>query len=103
MLPVIAYNLLQSIEILANGSRHLAQAVESFSVNSEVIARDLARNPILVTALNPLIGYARAAEIAKAAVQQNRPILDVAVEMTDIDADELRELLNPANLLKNSQ
>jgi fumarate hydratase class II len=103
MLPVIAYNLLQSIEILANGSRHLARAVESFRVNSEIIARDLARNPILVTALNPLIGYARAAEIAKAAVAQNRPILDVAVEMTDIDADELRDLLNPANLLKNSQ
>jgi fumarate hydratase class II len=102
MLPVIAYNLLQSIQILANGSRHLAQAVESFTVNSEVMARDLARNPILVTALNPLIGYARAAEIAKTAVEQNRPILEVAVEMTDIDANQLRELLNPVNLLKNS-
>ena len=103
MLPVIAYNLLQSIEILANSSRHLARAVEGFSVNDEVMARDLAQNPILVTALNPLIGYSKAAEIAKAAVQQNRPILEVAVEMTDIDADVLSELLNPVNLVKNSQ
>jgi fumarate hydratase class II len=103
MLPVIAYNLLQSIEILASSSCHLAQAVESFSVNSEIMARDLAQNPILVTALNPLIGYSQAAEIAKAAVQQNRPILEVAVEMTDIDEDELRELLNPGNLVKNDQ
>jgi fumarate hydratase class II len=103
MLPVIAYNLLQSIEILANSSRHLARAVEGFTVNDEVMARDLAQNPILVTALNPLIGYSKAAEIAKTAVQQNRPILEVAVEMTDIDADELRGLLNPGNLVKNSQ
>jgi len=103
MLPVIAYNLLQSIEILANSSRHLAQAVEGFTVNEEVMTRNLARNPILVTALNPLIGYSKSAEIAKAAVQQNRPILEVAVEMTDIDADELRELLDPGNLLNNSQ
>ncbi len=103
MLPVIAYNLLQSIEILASSSRHLAQAVESFSVNSEIMARDLAQNPILVTALNPLIGYSKAAEIAKAAVQQNRPILEVAMQMTDIDEDELRELLNPGSLVKNDQ
>jgi fumarate hydratase class II len=103
MLPVIAYNLLQSIEILASSSRHLAQAVESFSVNSEIMARDLAQNPILVTALNPLIGYSKAAEIAKAAVQQNRPILEVAMQMTDINEDELRELLNPGNLVKNDQ
>ena len=102
MLPVIAYNLLQSIEILANSSRHLAEAVESFTVNEEVMARDLAQNPILVTALNPLIGYSKAAEIAKAAVQQKRSILEVAVEMTDIDADKLSELLNPGNLVKNS-
>ena len=84
-------------------SRHLAQAVEGFTVNEEVMTRNLARNPILVTALNPLIGYSKSAEIAKAAVQQNRPILEVAVEMTDIDADELRELLDPGNLLNNSQ
>jgi fumarate hydratase class II len=57
---------------------------------------------MLATALNPLIGYQKAAEIAKTAAQQNRPILEVAVQMTDLDKDKLRELLNPGNLIKNS-
>ena len=103
MLPLIAYNLLQSIEILANASRHLAQAIESFSVNREIMAQNLAYNPILVTALNPLIGYQRAAEIAKAAVRQNRPILEVALQMTDLEEAKLSELLDPLNLLQNSR
>ncbi len=99
MLPVIAYNLLQSIDILANAAQHLAAAVESFSVDSDRMAEHLALNPILVTALNPLIGYRKAAEIAKAAVEQNRPILEVALQMTDLDEAELGELLDPQNLL----
>jgi fumarate hydratase class II len=103
MLPVIAYNLLQSIEILGNASRHLAQAIESFIVNHEIMAQNLAYNPILVTALNPLIGYQKAAEIAKAAVRQNRPILEVALQMTDLEEAKLSELLDPLNLLHNSR
>lgn len=58
MLPMIAYNLLQSIEILANGARMLAdKAIAGFSVNHDNIEAALGRNPILVTALNPVIGY----------------------------------------------
>jgi fumarate hydratase class II len=98
MLPVIAYNLLQSIEILANACNHLVPVIEGFSVNQLALAENLARNPILATALNPLIGYQRAAEIAKRAMRENRPILDVAMEMTDIDESELRRLLDPARL-----
>ena len=98
MLPVIAYNLLQSIEILANSCNHLAPVIDRFSVNQAVLAENLARNPILVTALNPLIGYRRAAEIAKRAMRENRPILDVAIEMTDIEESRLRHLLDPARL-----
>jgi fumarate hydratase, class II len=101
MLPVIAYNLLQSIEILANSCRHLVPVIENFSVNDDVLGRSLAQNPILVTALNPLIGYRKAADIAKAAVQQKRPILDVAIEMSGIDEATLRELLDPGNLARN--
>jgi fumarate hydratase class II len=99
MLPVIAYNLLQSIELLAISSRHLAQTIETFTVNEDSLAQNLALNPILVTALNPLIGYQKAAEIAKAAVQQNRPILEVAAQMTTLSEDELRKLLDPGNLI----
>jgi fumarate hydratase class II len=99
MLPVIAYNLLQSIELLANGCTALAdQAIRDFTVLEDNISKALARNPILVTALNPLIGYAKAAEIAKQAYKQQRPVLDVALEHTSYSRDELEQLLDPARL-----
>ena len=99
MLPVIAYNLLQSMELLAIGSRNLADhAIAGLSVNRERIQDALARNPILVTALNPIIGYEKGAAIAKKAYREGRPILDVAAEMTDLSLDELRRLLDPKSL-----
>ena len=101
MLPVIAYNLLQSIELMSNAALHLVDVIDSFEVNPEHLARNLAMNPILVTALNPLIGYEQAAKIAKTALAQNRPILEVAVEMTELDESELARLLDPLALLEN--
>ena len=98
MLPVIAYNLLQSCEILANACRALGRVIDRFEVNHEMLQRGLAQNPVLVTALNPLIGYRRAAEIAKTALREKRPIIDVALETTDLDEAELRRLLDPARL-----
>ncbi|MGH8547140.1 MAG: class II fumarate hydratase [Methylococcales bacterium] len=99
MLPVIAYNILQSIELLANTSRVLAdKSIAGFVVREENLQGALSRNPILVTALNPIIGYMKAAEIAKTAYKQGRPVLDVAAEMTDLSRDELEKLLNPAKL-----
>ena len=99
MLPLIAHNLLESIELLANASRALAdQAIASFTVNEARLNDALARNPILVTALNPLIGYARAAEIAKRAYAEQRPIVDVADEMTDLGRERLAALLDPHKL-----
>lgn len=99
MLPVIAYNLLQSIELLANGCTALAdQAISGFAVLEDNISKALALNPILVTALNPLIGYAKAAEIAKQAYKQQRPVLDVALEHTQYSRSELEQLLDPARL-----
>jgi fumarate hydratase, class II len=99
MLPVIAYNLLQSLELLAIGSRNLADhAIGGFSVNRERIQDALARNPILVTALNPIIGYEKGAAIAKQAYREGRPILDVAAEVTGMKLDELRQLLDPKSL-----
>jgi fumarate hydratase class II len=99
MLPVIAYNLLQSIELLGIGSRNLADhALAGFTVNHARLDGALARNPILVTALNPVIGYEKGAVIAKKAYAEGRPILDVAAEMTDLSVDELRRLLDPKTL-----
>ncbi len=99
MLPVVAHNLLQSIELLATTSRLLAdKAISTFTVRHDVIESALARNPILVTALNPIIGYLKAADIAKAAYKQGRPVIDVAAEMTDLSRSELERLLDPRKL-----
>lgn len=99
MLPLIAYNLLQSISLLANAARLLAdRAIADFRVREEKLEQALALNPILVTALNPLIGYLKAAEVAKAAYRTQRPIIDVAAEMTELSRAELEEILHPAKL-----
>ena len=99
MLPVVALNLLQSIEILANAIVALADnAIAGFTVNTENLERALGRNPILVTALNPVIGYEKGAKIAKKAYADGRAVKDVAREMTDLDDEELDRLLDPAGL-----
>jgi fumarate hydratase class II len=101
MLPVIAYNLLQSIQLLANVSRLLAdKAIAGFTVNRERIKLALERNPILVTALNPVIGYDKGAATAKQAYKEGRPILDVAEQTTGLTRDALKELLDPLALTK---
>ena len=101
MLPVIAYNLLKSINLLGNCMPLLAKkCIKSFKVNKKSVQENLNRNPILVTALNPIIGYKKAAEIAKKAYQEQRAIIDVAEEMTTIERKELESLLDPKNLIK---
>ena len=101
MLPVIAYNVLQSIDLLANASRALADtAIAGFKVNQEVIDAALERNPILVTALNPVIGYELGAKIAKQAYAERRPLREVAAEHTNLPAAELDRLLDPRELTK---
>jgi hypothetical protein len=67
-------------------------------VREDRVAEALARNPILVTALNPIIGYEKAAAIAKRAYKEQRPVLDVALEDSGLDEAELRRLLDPAAL-----
>ncbi len=101
MLPVIAHNLLQSIELLSTASVQLAdKAIAGFRVRTDCIDEALARNPILVTALNPVIGYEAAAAIAKRAYREKRPVLEVAVEMTKLPEKQLRRLLDPAALTR---
>lgn len=101
MLPVVAYNLIQSIEILANAGRALGDsAIAGFRVNEERIRDALERNPILVTALNHVIGYEKGAATAKQAYSEGRAIRDVARENTDLSDDELERLLDPMALTK---
>ncbi|WP_158885036.1 class II fumarate hydratase [Rhodanobacter sp. L36] len=101
MLPLIAHNLLQSIGILANVSTLLAdKAIAGFKVNAARVNEALAMNPILVTALNPVIGYEKGAATAKQAYKEKRPIMDVALETTGLSKDELKKLLDPMTLTK---
>jgi len=99
MLPVIAFNLLQSIQLLSNSCHVLAdKAIKDFTVNEQVLENALSKNPILVTAMNRVIGYEKGAAIAKAAYASGRPILDVAKEMTDLSEDQIKKLLDPTKL-----
>ncbi|CUB04719.1 class II fumarate hydratase [Marinomonas fungiae] len=101
MLPMIAQNLLNSIHLLTTTGTLMAdKAIATLTVNAEKLNEALGKNPILVTALNPIIGYLKAAEIAKKAYQEKRPVIDVALEETDLSREELEAHLDPAKLTK---
>jgi len=101
MLPLVAHNLLTSITLMTQTSRLLAdRAIATFTVRREQLEEPLSRNPILVTALNAVIGYDAAAAIAKQAYQAGRPIIEVAEEQTELSRAELERLLDPAALTR---
>ena len=101
MLPVIADNILNSISLMSRALTTLAEkALKGFDVNTSNIEAALHRNPILVTALNPIIGYSRAAEIAKTAYKSGEPIIDVAARMTDMSVQDLASALDPEKLTR---
>ena len=101
MLPLIANNLITGITLSTGASTILAdKALAGFKVKLETIEEALHRNPVLVTALNPVIGYLKAAEIARQAYREQRPVIEVAQEKTDMTEAELKELLDPLHLTK---
>ena len=90
---------MKSINILSGALTILSdKAIKTFKVNNKKIADNLKRNPVLITALNSVIGYSKASEIAKKAYKEKRPIIDVALEETNISRQKLEKLLNPENL-----
>jgi fumarate hydratase class II len=99
MLPVIAYNLLESTKLLGSVSCLLAdKAIKGFTPNVEHVGDLVEKNPILVTALNPVIGYEKGAAVAKKSYAERRKLKDVAAEMTDLDRAELDRLLDPRKM-----
>ncbi len=101
MLPLIAHALEESLGLVADSANALAErAIPGLVVNAARISDSLARNPILLTALAPRIGYDRAARIAKRAAAESRSIVDVAAEETGLPRDELVRLLDPARLAR---
>ncbi|TYK65467.1 class II fumarate hydratase [Colwellia echini] len=102
MLPLIAHTLIESIQLLSSSSIALAdKVIKGMTVNKTKIAQSVAKNPILVTALVHLIGYDKSAEIAKKAYSENKTVLDVAKELTEISETELIKLLDPKRLTSN--
>jgi fumarate hydratase class II len=99
MLPLVGATVLESIQLLSQSARLLAdRAVATFRVREEALNSALDRNPILVTALNRVIGYELGAACAKRAYKEGRPIIEVAEEMTELSYDELKDLLDPLKL-----
>ncbi|MBU94691.1 MAG: aspartate ammonia-lyase [Balneola sp.] len=99
MLPVVAHNLLESIELLANAANNLAnESVSKLTIREDIISEKIGKNPVLITALNPIIGYDLAAKIAKKAYAEGRALKDVAKEMTDLSDKDLNTALNPMKM-----
>jgi len=97
--PLLALNLHESLALLANGARTLAdRALAGFTVDAARLAAQAEKNPILATALAPHIGYERAAAIARRAYAEDRPVRAVAAEETALDAATLDRLLDPRRL-----
>jgi fumarate hydratase class II len=99
MMPLLAHNLLTAVEMLANGSRLFAdRCVAGVEVNAEVCEAAVERGLALATALAPVIGYNRAAEIAKAAQRTGRTVREVAAEERLVSPEELDALLDPRRM-----
>ena len=96
MMPVIAYNLLQSISLLSNGARIFARrCVVGIEADAEKCESNIERSLALCTALVPAIGYDKAAQIAKVASETNRSVREVAEEIANLKPDVLDALLDP--------
>jgi fumarate hydratase class II len=101
MLPLIAYDLLQELALLTGAARSLEeQAIARFQANAGELADRVARNPMLATALTPRIGYDLAGRIARTALEQGRPVAEVARELSGLPDEELAELLDPARMAR---
>jgi fumarate hydratase class II len=96
MLPLIARNLLESVQLLARASRVFAdKAIAGLVANEETCRGYVEISPSMATALNPLIGYEKAAEIAKRSFKERRPVRELAREMTDLTSGQIEEALDP--------
>jgi len=101
MLPLVGANLLEMIGLLSNASSLLGnKALRGFTVNAEHLNAGVGRNPVLVTALNPEIGYSLASEIAKEAYASGRPVIDVAEERSGLSRERLEQLMDPLKLTR---
>ena len=100
MLPVMAHNLLESIELLTTSTDVFEKKlINDLEANTEKLDENIQKNSILVTALVPVIGYDKSAEVAKEAMSQNKTIKEVLIEKNLISSEEIDELLNIEKLI----
>jgi len=100
MLPVMAHNLLESIELLTTSTDVFEKKlINDLEANTEKLDENIQKNSILVTALVPVIGYDKSAEVAKEAMSQNKTIKEVLIEKNLISSKEINELLNIEKLI----
>ena len=100
MLPVMAHNLLESIELLTTSTDVFEKKlINHLEANTEKLDENIQKNSILVTALVPVIGYDKSAEVAKEAMSQNKTIKEVLLEKNLISSEEIDELLNIEKLI----
>ena len=100
MLPVMAHNLLESIELLTTSTDVFEKKlIKHLEANTEKLDENIQKNSILVTALVPVIGYDKSAEVAKEAMSQNKTIKEVLIEKNLISSEEIDELLNIEKLI----
>ncbi len=100
MLPVMAHSLLESIELLTSGTAVFDQKlISQLEANTEKLEENIQKNSILVTALVPVLGYDKAAEVAKEAMSQNKTIKKVLIEKNLISNEQIDEILNIEKLI----
>ncbi|MDA3008743.1 MAG: class II fumarate hydratase [Actinomycetota bacterium] len=100
MLPVMAHNLLESIELLTTSTDVFEKKlIHKLEANTEKLDENIQKNSILVTALVPVIGYDKSGEVAKEAISQNKTIKEVLIEKNLISSEEIDELLNIEKLI----
>ena len=100
MLPVMAHNLLESIELLTTSTDVFEKKlINHLEANTEKLDENIQKNSILVTALVPVIGYDKSAEVAKEAMSQNKTIKEVLIDKNLISIEEIDELLDIEKLI----
>jgi fumarate hydratase class II len=99
MMPVLVYNLLQSVEILAKSTRNFARrCIGGLKANTSRINDTVEKSLALCTALSPIIGYDRASKIAKQAYETGKTVREVALEQKILPEEKIDEVLDPRGM-----
>ena len=102
--PVIAYNIIQSIRLLNDACDSFREnCVDGITANEEKIKTNLYNSLMLVTALNPHIGYDKAAEVAKKAHENNTSLRDAIIDLGYMSGEDFDELVDPEKMIKPSK